>query len=146
MTIGKVEAYAVRISRKLARVTGTVGSPARLLDPDAIFELLPFLRARAVDLLQPDTGRTGITEGRKIATLAGTFHIRLAPHVSIALGPQITAALHLATAIPNLEIVECNPKVFQIANKFVLTPLTFSPSAITVPDGPASASRSMKRR
>jgi galactonate dehydratase len=100
------------------------------------FELLPFFQARALDLVQPDTGRTGITEGRKIASLADSFHIPVAPHLSIGLGPQIAAALHLAAAIPNLEIVECNPKVFEIANRFLRTPLCFSPSAITVPDGP----------
>lgn len=100
------------------------------------FELLPFFQGRAVDLLQPDVGRTGITEGRRIASLADTFHIPEAPHLSIGLGPQIAAALHLSAAISNLEIVECNPKVFEIANRFLTTPLQFSASVITVPDGP----------
>jgi D-galactarolactone cycloisomerase len=31
------------------------------------FELLPFFQAKGLDLLQPDIGRTGITEGKKIA-------------------------------------------------------------------------------
>lgn len=100
------------------------------------FELLPFFQSRALNVLQPDIGRTGITEGRKIAALGDTFHIPVAPHLSIGLGPQIAAALHLSAAIPNLEIVECNPKVFDIANQFLVTPLSFSPSAITMPAGP----------
>jgi galactonate dehydratase len=100
------------------------------------FELLPFFQAKGLDLLQPDIGRTGITEGRKIAALSETFHVPIAPHLSIGLGPQIAAALHFASAIPNLEIVECNPKVFEIANRFLQEPLSFSPSTISIPEGP----------
>src|SRR6185295_884596 len=76
------------------------------------FELLPFFEARALDILQPDVGRTGITEGRKIASLAETFHIPIAPHISIGLGPQIAASLNLNAAAPNLRVIECNPLVY----------------------------------
>lgn len=100
------------------------------------FELLPFMEMSALDLLQPDVGRTGITEGRKIAVMAETFHIPVAPHISIGLGPQIAAALHLGAATPNLMIVECNPKIFEIANRFLNKPIDFTSATISVPEGP----------
>lgn len=97
------------------------------------FELAPFLENRAVDILQPDIGRIGITEGRKIACLADTFHVPVAPHISIGLGPQIAAALHFAHAVPNLMIVECNPMVFELANRVLREPLMFSLDQMAAP-------------
>jgi D-galactarolactone cycloisomerase len=100
------------------------------------FELLPFLNSGALDILQPDIGRTGLTEGRKIAALAETFHVPLAPHISTGLGPQIAAALHFGAASSSLLICECNPKVYSVANKFLVEPIDISPSHLNVPTGP----------
>jgi D-galactarolactone cycloisomerase len=79
------------------------------------FETLPFFERGAVGVLQPDLGRSGITEARKLASLADTHHVPVAPHVSIGLGPQIAAAVHLAAATPNLLLLECNPEVFELS-------------------------------
>lgn len=100
------------------------------------FEMLPFLRAGAVDVLQPDIGRSGITEARKIATLAEAFHVPVAPHLSIGLGPQIAGALHFAAATTNLRTVEQNPKIFAVANRFLREPLALGSAAIPLPRGP----------
>ena len=100
------------------------------------FELLPFLEARAVDIIQPDIGRSGISEGRKIAALADAFHVPVAPHISIGLGPQIAAALHFGAATPNLLITECNPKVYEVANSFLREPIEYSPSTLAAPRRP----------
>jgi len=70
------------------------------------YELLPFFGAGGVDILQPDIGRSGLSEGRKLAILADTFHVPIAPHISIGLGPQIAAALHLSAACVNLQAIE----------------------------------------
>lgn len=100
------------------------------------FELLPFFERRALHIVQPDLGRTGLTEARKIASLAAAFHVRVAPHVSTGLGPQIAAALHFAAACPNLRILECNPKVYEIANRFLQAPLTMTAAHLAPPGGP----------
>lgn len=100
------------------------------------FELLPFFEARALDILQSDAGRTGITEGRRIAAVADTYHVSQAPHISIGLGPQLAAALHLAAASPGLLVVECNPKVLEVANRFLRAPIAFDASALVAPSGP----------
>jgi D-galactarolactone cycloisomerase len=80
------------------------------------YELLPFFEAGGVDILQPDIGRSGLSEGGKLAILADTFHVPIAPHISIGLGPQIAAALHLIAACVNLQAIECNPQVYAVAN------------------------------
>src|SRR5262249_6050020 len=63
--------------RELARATDVpiaIGESYRTR-----WELLPFFESRAMDIVQPDIGRCGITEGRKIATLADTFQMPVAP-------------------------------------------------------------------
>ena len=71
-----------------------------------IWGFLPFLRERCVDILQPDCGHTGgISQMKKIATLAEAFFVPLAPHCTMSeLG--LTASLHVAASIPFLLIHE----------------------------------------
>lgn len=99
-------------------------------------EVLPLLRARAVEVLQPDIGRSGITEGMHLASLANAFHLRIAPHISIGLGPQIAAALHCAACWPHLETVECNPKIYAVASGFLKVPLRFASHSVDLPTEP----------
>jgi galactonate dehydratase len=100
------------------------------------FEMLPFFKANALDILQPDIGRSGITEGRKLAVLADTFHVKLAPHISIGLGVQIAAALHFGAACDNSMVMECNPQVYEVANKFLKNPIEYGSAALVVPEAP----------
>jgi D-galactarolactone cycloisomerase len=120
--------------RRLAR-----GSPIPIALGESYrtrFELLPFLQSGAVHVLQPDIGRSGITEGRKLANLAEAFHVAIAPHVSIGLGPQIAAVLHLGAASSNLRIIECNPQVYEIANSYLQEPIGYDPGSLSIPTGP----------
>lgn len=100
------------------------------------YEVLPFLERQAVAVLQPDLGRSGLTESRKLAVLAQSFHVPIAPHVSIGLGPQLAAALHLAAATPNFLRLECNPRVQTIANRFLLAPLPTGAASLAPPQTP----------
>jgi galactonate dehydratase len=71
-----------------------------------IWEMLPYLTNRCIDILQPDVGHTGgITQVKKIATLAEAFFVPLAPHNTCSeLG--LTAGLHAAASVPFLLIHE----------------------------------------
>jgi D-galactarolactone cycloisomerase len=99
------------------------------------WELRPFFEAGAVEVFQPDIGRTGITEGMKLAALAELYNVPVAFHVSIGLGVQIAAALHVAASIPNLMFVECNPQVWQVAESLLKTPLPLSAGTVGIPAG-----------
>lgn len=99
------------------------------------WELKPFFDAGAVEILQPDIGRSGITEGRKLCALAELHHVPVALHLSIGLGVQIAAALHVAAAIPNLLVVECNPQVWRVAEHFLKASLPVGAGVVGIPDG-----------
>ena len=74
-----------------------------------IYEMLPYLIHRCLDILQPDCCHTGgITSMKKIATLAEAFFVPLAPHCTASyLG--IAASLHVAASIPFFLIHEFYP-------------------------------------
>jgi D-galactarolactone cycloisomerase len=100
------------------------------------FELAPFFRSRCFRYVQPDLGRSGLTEGLHIAHVAAGLSMSVVPHVSIAMGPQIAAAIHMAAALPNCELLEYNPNVFEIANRYLREPLQFSNGCYQVPQTP----------
>ena len=74
-----------------------------------IWEIIPYLQKRCIDILQPDCCHTGgITPMKKIATLAEAYHVPLAPHCTASfLG--IAASLHVAASIPFFLIHEFYP-------------------------------------
>jgi galactonate dehydratase len=102
----------------------------------ARFEMAPFFRERALGVYQPDLGRSGITEGMRLAAVAAGHAIPVVPHVSIAFGPQLAAALHFAAAVPNCNLVEYNPQVAAIANRFLAKPIEMDGCSYVVPEGP----------
>ncbi len=65
------------------------------------------IERQLVDVIQPDTGRAGgITQMRKIAAMAESHGIMLAPH-SGSLGPVAEfAALHVMATVPNALLLE----------------------------------------
>ncbi len=87
------------------------------------YQFKPWLVQRGADILQPDVGRAGISEVLKIAHMAETFNIPVAPHLSVGLGICIGATLQVAAAIPNLYLLEYQPPVFEIANLLLDIPL-----------------------
>lgn len=101
-----------------------------------MFELEPFFDAHAMRIVQPDLGRTGITEALRIARAAEERGLQVIPHVSIALGPQIAAAIHFAASIPNCPLLEFNPNVVSVANTYLSDPIAVNEAAYEVPDAP----------
>jgi galactonate dehydratase len=71
-----------------------------------IWGMIPYLQERCIDILQPDCGQTGgISQIKKIATLAEAYNTPIAPHCTMSeLG--LTASLHAAAAVPNFLIHE----------------------------------------
>jgi galactonate dehydratase len=71
-----------------------------------IWEMISYLQNGCIDVLQPDVGHTGgISQVRKIATLAEAYHVPLAPHNTCSeLG--LSASIHVSAAIPLFLIQE----------------------------------------
>ncbi|PYH78417.1 enolase C-terminal domain-like protein [Aspergillus uvarum CBS 121591] len=65
-----------------------------------------FLEDASVDILQPDIAHAGgISETKRIATMAETYDVAIAPHCP--LGPiALAASMQVATSIPNFVIQE----------------------------------------
>ena len=72
-----------------------------------IWEFIPYLQERCLDILQPDVSHSGgISQMIKIATLGEAFHTPLAPHCTNTL-LGIAASLHAIAAVPLFLIHEC---------------------------------------
>jgi D-galactarolactone cycloisomerase len=94
-------------------------------------EMQPFFKIAKT--LQPDLGRCGITGTLAIARASGGS---IVPHVSIAMGPQIAAAIHVAAALENCPLCEFNPNVLATANSFLAQPIVREGAAYRVPTEP----------
>jgi hypothetical protein len=159
MKIASVQANAVKIPRRDAEVAGTARLQVRLRNGSAMLSISAsayrflnsnrtiysthieallvrtFFEARALNILQPDVGRTGFTEGRKIASLADVFYVPVALLICIGLGPQISAALPLAEVCSNLLVTECNQLVNQVTNRFLDEPIDIAATQLRLPEG-----------
>jgi galactonate dehydratase len=87
--------------RKLAGENVTPIGLGRHVSEPGVFQDL--LREDAIDVLRPPVGLTGISQLRRMAALAETYYVAVAP--SHDGGPiETAAALHLAASIPNFFI------------------------------------------
>jgi galactonate dehydratase len=100
------------------------------------FQFLQWFQQRALDIAQPDVARCGITETRRIAELAAAFHLPVALHSGVLLGPGIAASLHVAAAIPNLLFQEFQPVMLKLANAVLKRPILCQAGAFQLPAGP----------
>jgi galactonate dehydratase len=102
-----------------------------------IWEFLPYLENRCIDVVQPDVAHTGgITQMKKIATLAEAYFVPLAPHCTTSsLGA--TASLHVAAAIPLLLIHETAMQNIAWGEQFAKKPWTIDKDGYaSIPEGP----------
>jgi len=100
------------------------------------FDFRDIIAARAVDVLQPDLGICGgVTEAWRIAALAATHGLTLAPHLWGG-AVVFAAGLHLAAASPAATIAEYslghNPLLHELAEER----FEVRDGAIAVPDRP----------
>lgn len=68
----------------------------------------PLVQDRVLSVLQPDAARSGgITETRRMAEFAAVHGVAYAPHIGFCGIVCETASVHLAAAMPNFRILEC---------------------------------------
>jgi galactonate dehydratase len=92
------------------RIKAAVRVPLAAGERDrTIWEMIPYLQQGCLDVLQPDCCHTGgVTQMKKIATLAEAYTVPLAPHCT-ASSLGISASLHVAASVPHLLIHEFYP-------------------------------------
>jgi galactonate dehydratase len=100
------------------------------------FEFVPVLEARLSDYIMPDVTWTGgISELKKIATMAEAYYIPISPHD--ASGPiNLLAGAHVSMTVPNFYRLEARRVGLDFYNAFIDAPLTVRDGALIVPDRP----------
>lgn len=93
------------------------------------------LLKKSCDILQPDVGRTGITELMRIAKLADAFNKPVAPHLSVGQGPCIAATLQCCASMYNFYgLQEFQPSILTVANEFLKDPIICENGFFKVPN------------
>ncbi|MCC6179677.1 MAG: mandelate racemase/muconate lactonizing enzyme family protein [Chloroflexi bacterium] len=96
------------------------------------FEFLPVLSRHLSDFVMPDVTWTGgISELKKIATLAETFYIPISPHD--ASGPvNLMAGAQVGMSVPNFYKLEARRVKLDFYNQFLEEPLQVQGDRLTV--------------
>lgn len=100
------------------------------------WEFLPIFQQRLADYVMPDVVWTGgISELKKIATLAETYYIPISPHN--AMGPlQVIAGAQVMMTIPNFYRLEHSTAAIPSYNAMLTEPINFSGNAVQVSGKP----------
>jgi D-galactarolactone cycloisomerase len=100
------------------------------------YEFDRWLRRRALQIAQPDVGRTGITEAMAIGELCAARHVPVAPHHSVGLGVVLAAGLHVSAALQPLLTFEYQPTSTEVGARILRTPVEVRPDGFPLPGGP----------
>ncbi|MGI9148956.1 MAG: mandelate racemase/muconate lactonizing enzyme family protein [Chloroflexota bacterium] len=105
------------------------------------FEFLPVLTRHLTDYVMPDVTWTGgISELKKIATLAETFYIPISPHD--ASGPvNVMAGAQVMMSVPNFYRLEARCVNLDFYNAFLEEPLQVRDGNLLMPNQPGLGAR-----
>ncbi|MGB9728062.1 MAG: mandelate racemase/muconate lactonizing enzyme family protein [Nitrososphaeria archaeon] len=100
------------------------------------WEFRELFELRAARIIMPDVARTGgILELKKIASMAETYYIPVAPHNMV--GPIATiASVQVCASIPNLLLLEYQLGDVEWRDKILDRPINVEGGKVTVPHGP----------
>jgi D-galactarolactone cycloisomerase len=119
----------------LARVAAATETPIALGENEStLFGFREILERRAGDILQPSITKVGgISEFRKIVSLAQAANVPIAPH-SFYFGPGLAATLHVAASFGGDLPVEF--PTGELETPFLTRPIEAHDGFIEVPQGP----------
>ncbi|NML47230.1 mandelate racemase/muconate lactonizing enzyme family protein [Ramlibacter sp. G-1-2-2] len=121
----------------MAQVGASVRVPLALGEEwRTVYEVRPRLERRAMAILQPEMGHTGISQFMQIARMANAFHVNVIPHASIGIGIYQAASLHAAAALPNVPMHEYQHSVFDRNLQYVNTTMRCADGHFELPEGP----------
>jgi L-alanine-DL-glutamate epimerase-like enolase superfamily enzyme len=100
------------------------------------FELREVFERRACDITMPDIARTGLTEGKRIASLADTYNIPVTPHIGGGGILSIAATVQFSATIPNFLIMEHSPEAYESKGQITTRKPTVEDGAFVIDDMP----------
>jgi L-alanine-DL-glutamate epimerase-like enolase superfamily enzyme len=118
------------------RVARGIGVPLALGEElRTAYEYRPRFEARAMSIVQPEIGHSGISEFIQIGRMAQAFHMNVIPHASISIGIFMAASLQAASALQNVPYHEYQHSVFDRNLDFVTGDMGCREGCYTVPTG-----------
>jgi galactonate dehydratase len=123
--------------RALEQVRGQVGVPISVGERlHTRWDFVPVLENRLADFVMPDVTWTGgISELKKIATMAEAYYVPISPHD--AAGPvNLVAGGHVMATVPNFYRIESSTFDLRGYHRFLTAPLSVSGGRLTLPPGP----------
>lgn len=123
--------------RALEQVRGQVRVPISVGERlHTRWDVVPVLEHRLADFLMPDVTWTGgISELKKIATMAEAYYVPISPHD--AAGPvNLVAGGHVMATVPNFYRIETSSHDLRGYNRLLATPLDNRGGRLRLPDGP----------
>jgi L-rhamnonate dehydratase len=114
-------------------------SPVRIATGEEESGRLAFarlIRETHIDVIQPDISRCGgLTEAKKIATMAADANILCVPH-AFKTGVLVAATIHLIVSLPHVPFLEFSVTESAIRKELLLNPFFQKDGYINVPDSP----------
>ena len=101
-----------------------------------VYDARSRLEARAVSIVQPEMGHTGITQFMRIAHLAQAHHAKVIPHATIGAGIFAAASLHASATVLSLPYHEFQHSIFPHSAKLMTGRLECSEGYFALPEGP----------
>jgi galactonate dehydratase len=127
-----VESYHA-LSQVREKVSAAIAVGERL---HTRWEFVPVLEKELADYVMPDVTWTGgISEMKKIATMAEAYYVPISPHD--ASGPiNVVAGAQVMLTVPNFHRLETAHFDLTSYSKFITVPLDNSGGSLKVPNGP----------
>lgn len=94
------------------------------------------LKVEALTIIQPEMGRSGITQFMRMANLSEVYHARVMPHATIGFGIFMAASLQASAAIEDLPWHEYQNNVLPRHLPLFETQMACEAGFYTVPDAP----------
>ncbi|WP_205648880.1 mandelate racemase/muconate lactonizing enzyme family protein [Acuticoccus kandeliae] len=120
-----------------ARVAHAIGTVLALGEEwRTTFEYRPRFEKRAMGVIQPEIGHTGITEFMAIGRMAGAFHVKTIPHASISIGLFTAASLCATSALQWVPYHEYQHSIFDRNLAFTNGVMGSAAGHYILPEGP----------
>lgn len=120
-----------------AHVRDRVNTPVAIGEElRTVFEYRPRFEAGCMDVVQPEMGRTGLSQFWLIGQMARAFNCEVMPHASIGIGIFQAASLQVAAALPHCRLHEYQHSVFDRNLRFLTGNMACREGSFHVPEGP----------
>ena len=89
----------------------------------------------AVAIIQPEMAHTGVTQFKRICTLAREYDVLIAPHATIGVGIFLAASLHATAATKNVLAHEYQHSIFDRVTPMMKGDMRCESGAYSLPTG-----------